>query len=82
MVCVLLPTPLYFNSVTKLIVLQNIYNTVPEEERAHGTISNKTYFTYVKAGGNTLLVLFLIAVYLISQVLIVCMRCAFIVLYL
>jgi len=41
---------------------------VPEEERAHGTISNKTYFTYVKAGGNALLVFLLIAVFLASQV--------------
>ena len=41
---------------------------VPEEERAHGTISNKTYFTYVREGGNTILVLFLIAVFFASQV--------------
>ncbi|XP_065897571.1 ATP-binding cassette sub-family C member 4-like [Dysidea avara] len=46
---------------------ENIRNTVPEEERAHGTISNKTYFTYLRAGGNTLLVFILIAVYFVSQ---------------
>ncbi|XP_065887047.1 ATP-binding cassette sub-family C member 4-like isoform X2 [Dysidea avara] len=46
---------------------ENQHNTEPEEERAHGKISNKTYFTYIKAGGNTILVLLLIAVFLASQ---------------
>jgi len=53
---------------------------VPEEERAHGTIANKTYFTYVREGGNTILVLFLIAVFFISQVLITipCSACVYV----
>jgi len=43
-------------------------NALPEEERSHGTISNKIYFTYVKAGGSVALTFLLIAVYLTSEV--------------
>ncbi|XP_065897567.1 ATP-binding cassette sub-family C member 4-like isoform X2 [Dysidea avara] len=46
---------------------ENAHNVVPEEERAHGTISTMTYFTYVKAGGNAILAFLLIAVFLASQ---------------
>ncbi|XP_065902912.1 ATP-binding cassette sub-family C member 4-like isoform X2 [Dysidea avara] len=51
----------------KKIQTESKYNTVPEEERAHGTISNKTYFTYVREGGNIFLAILLIAVYLVSE---------------
>ncbi|XP_065913909.1 ATP-binding cassette sub-family C member 4-like isoform X2 [Dysidea avara] len=43
------------------------YNTIPEEERAHGTISNKTYFTYLQEGGNTFLAILLIVGFLVSE---------------
>ena len=43
-------------------------NVVPEEERAHGTISNKTYFKYVQKGGNTILTIVLVLVFIIAEV--------------
>lgn len=43
-------------------------NVLPEEERSHGTISNKIYLTYVNAGGNIVLTLLLIALFLASEV--------------
>ena len=43
-------------------------NVLPEEERSHGTISNKIYFTYVKEGGNIVLTFFLVAVFLATEV--------------
>ena len=45
-------------------------NVVPEEERAHGTISNKTYLRYVQEGGNTILTILLILVFIIAEVII------------
>ena len=43
-------------------------NALPEEERSHGRISNKIYFTYVKEGGNLVLLFLLVAVFLASEV--------------
>lgn len=43
-------------------------NVLPEEERSHGTISNKIYFTYVKEGGNIVLTFLLITLFLASEV--------------
>ena len=43
-------------------------NVVPEEERAHGTISSKTYFKYVQKGGNTILTVVLVLVFIIAEV--------------
>ena len=43
-------------------------NVVPEEERAHGTISNKTYLRYVQEGGNTMLTILLVFVFIIAEV--------------
>ena len=45
-------------------------NVVPEEERAHGTLSNKTYLRYVQEGGNTILTILLILVFIIAEVII------------
>ena len=41
---------------------------MPEEEKGHGTISNKTYFTYLREGGNTILTVLLMAAFLVSEV--------------
>jgi len=41
---------------------------MPEEERSYGTISNKTYFAYMREGGNTILAVILIAAFLVSEV--------------
>lgn len=43
-------------------------NALPEEERSHGTISNKIYYKYVKEGGNVVFTFFLIAVFIASEV--------------
>lgn len=43
-------------------------NVLPEEQRSHGTISNKIYFTYVMEGGNIVLTFLLIAMFLVSEV--------------
>ena len=43
-------------------------NALPEEERSHGTISNKIYYTYVKEGGNIVSTVLLIAIFLASEV--------------
>ena len=43
-------------------------NVVPEEERAHGTISNKTYLRYVQEGGNTMLTILLVFVFILAEV--------------
>jgi len=42
---------------------------MPEEERAHGTISNKTYFLFAKEGsGSNLITIALIVLLLAVQV--------------
>ena len=43
-------------------------NVLLEEERSHGTISNKMYFTYVNEGGNIILTFLLVAIYLATEV--------------
>ena len=43
-------------------------NVVPEEERAHGTISNKVYFKYIQEGGNTILTILLVLMFIIAEV--------------
>ena len=43
-------------------------NVVPEEERAHGTISNKTYYVYLREGANTLVVLLFVIVFIVAEV--------------
>ena len=43
-------------------------NVVPEEERVHGTISNKTYLRYVQEGGNTVLTILLLLMFIIAEV--------------
>lgn len=50
-------------------------NVVPEEERAHGTISNKTYYIYLREGASTLVVLFFIIVFFLAEVSINCITC-------
>ena len=58
----------------KLIIFfaQGEYNRMPEEERGHGTISNKTYFTYLREGGNTVLTVLLIGAFITSEVIATC----------
>ena len=42
---------------------------MPEEERAHGTISSKTYFLFVKEGvGSYVITLFFIVLLLVVEV--------------
>jgi len=43
-------------------------NTIPEEEKAHGTISNWTYLKYVYEGGNILLTILLILIFIAAEV--------------
>ena len=43
-------------------------NVVPEEERSHGTISNKTYLQYVQEGGNTILTIIFIVIFITAEV--------------
>ena len=43
-------------------------NIVPEEERSHGTISNTTYFKYIQEGGNTVLTVILVLVFILAEV--------------
>ena len=43
-------------------------NVVPEEERAHGTISNRTYYTYMREGASHFLILFIIFLFLVTEV--------------
>jgi len=43
-------------------------NVVPEEERAHGTISNKTYYLYLRQGASNFLILFFIFMFLLPEV--------------
>ena len=43
-------------------------NVVPEEERAHGTISNRTYFKYIQEGGNTLITIIFILMFILAEV--------------
>ncbi|XP_065919562.1 ATP-binding cassette sub-family C member 4-like isoform X2 [Dysidea avara] len=47
---------------------ENKRNVVPEEERAHGTISNKTYYVYLREGINNFFLLFVIVLFLIAEV--------------
>ncbi|XP_065917654.1 ATP-binding cassette sub-family C member 4-like [Dysidea avara] len=47
----------------------NVVNVVPEEERAHGTISNKTYFKYIQEGGNTLITIIFILMFILAEAL-------------
>ena len=43
-------------------------NVVPEEERAHGTISNKTYYVYLREGATTFMILCFIFIFLLAEV--------------
>ena len=43
-------------------------NIVPEEERAHGTISNKTYYVYLRQGASALVVLLFVILFFIAEV--------------
>ena len=43
-------------------------NVIPEEESGHGTISNTTYFRYVQEGGNTILTILLVLVFIVAEV--------------
>ena len=43
-------------------------NVVPEEERAHGTISNKTYYIYLREGASTILIMFFVIIFLVTEV--------------
>ena len=45
-----------------------MHNVVPEEERGHGIISNKTYFKYIQEGGNTILTILLVLVFIVAEV--------------
>ena len=47
-------------------------NVVPEEERAHGTISNKTYYVYMREGASNFLILFIIFVFILTEVRRIC----------
>ena len=42
--------------------------SVPDEERAHGTVSTKTYIQYFIAGGGCFFTLLVVATFLISEV--------------
>ncbi|XP_065916533.1 ATP-binding cassette sub-family C member 4-like isoform X2 [Dysidea avara] len=46
---------------------ENVVNVVPEEERAHGTISNRTYFKYIQEGGNTLITIIFILMFILAE---------------
>ena len=60
---------MHFRSCELFIVMvQNTVNVMPEEERSHGTISNWTYVRYVWEGGNTLLTIFFILVFILAEV--------------
>ena len=43
-------------------------NVVPEEERAHGTISNKTYYIYLREGASTVLIMCFVFIFLVTEV--------------
>jgi len=43
-------------------------NVVPEEERAHGTISNKTYYLYLREGVSDLFIIFFLFIFLLAEV--------------
>ena len=47
-------------------------NVVPEEERAHGTISNKTYFRYIQEGGNIIMTILLVMLFIGAEVTLCC----------
>ena len=47
-------------------------NVVPEEERAHGTISNKTYYVYLREGASSFVVLLFVFLFLIAEVSFAC----------
>lgn len=57
-----------FTCVIYYVIIQNTMNVMPEEERSHGTISNWTYIRYVWEGGNTLLTIFFILVFILAEV--------------
>ncbi|XP_065919842.1 ATP-binding cassette sub-family C member 4-like isoform X2 [Dysidea avara] len=46
-------------------------NVVPEEERAHGTISSKTYYMYLREGAGNLFLLFFVFIFLLGEVVVV-----------
>jgi len=48
--------------------LKNKLNVIPEEERAHGTISNRTYYSYLREGVGNLFLLLFVFVFLIAEV--------------
>ena len=52
----------------KICSLKRKLNIVPEEERAHGTISNKTYYLYLREGAGSLLLLFFVCIFLLAEV--------------
>ena len=41
---------------------------MPDEERAHGTISMKTYYQYFKAGGGHVFTAVVLLVFIITEV--------------
>ena len=43
-------------------------NVVPEEERAHGTISNKTYYIYLRQGASALVILLFVILFFFTEV--------------
>ncbi|XP_065919884.1 ATP-binding cassette sub-family C member 4-like isoform X2 [Dysidea avara] len=55
----------YINSIRKTSQKNNV---VPEEERAHGTISNKTYFKYIKEGGNTFITIIFVFIFIAAEI--------------
>ena len=40
----------------------------PSEERAHGSVSMKTYYRYFVAGGGYILLAFSVAIFIIAEV--------------
>ncbi|XP_065919840.1 ATP-binding cassette sub-family C member 4-like [Dysidea avara] len=52
----------------KEVNAENMTNIVPEEERAHGTISNKTYYLYLREGVTDLFIILFIIIFLIAEV--------------
>ena len=48
---------------------------MPVEERAHGTISLKTYYQYFKAGGGHIFTAVVLLVFIITEVLSHLMHC-------
>ena len=57
------------------IISQHSANVVPEEERAHGTISAKTYLKFFKEGVKSHFVTVAVLVFFLSVEVCICVMC-------